>query len=74
MVRMLNISHSCFEGVYVLDVTNMFEDILDEDILGELHVYNTHDYFSIIYMTIKTMLIIKMYNFIINVQNSHFYK
>jgi hypothetical protein len=53
-----------FEGVYVLDVTNMLEDLLDEDILGELHVYNTHDYFSIIYMTIKTMLTIKMHNFI----------
>jgi hypothetical protein len=48
-----------FESVYVLNVTNMLEDLLDEDILGELHVYNTHDYFSIIYMTIKTMLIIK---------------
>jgi hypothetical protein len=63
-----------FEGVYVLDVTNMLEDLLDEDILGELHVYDTHDYFNIIYMTIKTMLIIKMHNFIMNVQNAHFYE
>jgi hypothetical protein len=63
-----------FETIYVLDLTNMFEDLLDEDILGEFHVYNTHDYFSIIYMTIKTMLIIKMHNFIMNVQIAHFYK
>jgi hypothetical protein len=63
-----------FEGAYVLDVTNMLEGLLDEDILGELHVYDTHDYFSIIYMTIKTMLIIKMPIFIMNVQNAHFYK
>jgi hypothetical protein len=48
-----------FEGVYILNVTNVLEDLLDEDILGELHVYDTHDYFNIIYMTIKTMLIIK---------------
>jgi len=38
-----------FDSVHVLDVMNMHEDFLYNDILGELHVYNTHDYFSTIW-------------------------
>jgi hypothetical protein len=30
-----------FEGVYVLDVSNLFDDLLDKDILTKFHVYNT---------------------------------
>jgi hypothetical protein len=37
-----------FDGVHVLDVMNMPEDLLCNGILGEFHVYNTHDYFSTI--------------------------
>jgi hypothetical protein len=37
-----------FEGVYVLNVTNMPEDFLYKDILVELHVYDTHDHFNTI--------------------------
>jgi hypothetical protein len=32
-----------FDVVYVLDLTNMPEDLLYKDILEELHVYHTHD-------------------------------
>jgi hypothetical protein len=37
-----------FDDVYVLDVMTMLEDLLYNDIPGELHVYNTHDYFNTI--------------------------
>ncbi len=37
-----------FDGIYVLDVTNMLKDLLYNDIRRELHVYNTHDYFNTI--------------------------
>ncbi len=37
-----------FDGIYVLDVMNMPENLLYKDILGELHVYNTHYYFNTI--------------------------
>jgi hypothetical protein len=37
-----------FDGIYVLDVTNMLKDLLYNDIPRELHVYNTHDYFNTI--------------------------
>ncbi len=37
-----------FDGVHVLDVMNMPEDLLYNDIPRELHVYNTHDYFNTI--------------------------
>jgi hypothetical protein len=37
-----------FDGVYVLDLTNMPKDLLYKDILEELHVYHTHDYFNTI--------------------------
>ncbi len=36
-----------FKGVYVLDVSNLLEDLLYEDIPTKFHVYNTHDYFDI---------------------------
>jgi hypothetical protein len=48
MVWMLNISHVRFDGVHVLDVMNMPEDLLYNDIPKELHVYNTHYYFNTI--------------------------
>ncbi len=38
-----------FEGVYVLDVSNLHEDLLYEDILMELHVYDTQDHFDTIW-------------------------
>ncbi len=38
-----------FDGIYILDVTNMLEDLLYNDIPRELHVYNTHDYFNTIW-------------------------
>jgi len=38
-----------FEDVYDLDVTNMFKDFSYKDIPGEIHVYNTHDYFNTIW-------------------------
>jgi hypothetical protein len=37
-----------FDGVYVLDLKNMPKDLLYKDILEELHVYHTHDYFNTI--------------------------
>jgi hypothetical protein len=37
-----------FDGIYVLDVMNMPENLLYKGILGDLHVYNTHDYFNTI--------------------------
>jgi hypothetical protein len=37
-----------FEGVYVLDVSNLHEDLLYEDNLMELRVYNTKDCFDTI--------------------------
>ncbi len=33
-----------FEGIYVLNFTNMPKDLLYEDIHGELHIYDTCDY------------------------------
>jgi hypothetical protein len=38
-----------FEGIYVLDILNLHEDLLYEDILMELHVYNTRYYFDTIW-------------------------
>jgi hypothetical protein len=37
------------EGIYVLDVSNLPKDLLYKDIPTKFHVYNTHDYFDIIY-------------------------
>jgi len=37
-----------FERVYVLNVSNLHEDLLYEDIPIEFHVYDTHDYFDTI--------------------------
>jgi hypothetical protein len=37
-----------FEGVYVLDVSNLYEDLLYENISIEFHVYDTRDYFDTI--------------------------
>jgi hypothetical protein len=37
-----------FDGVYVLDLTNIPKDLLYKDIPKELHVYHTHDYFNMI--------------------------
>jgi hypothetical protein len=37
-----------FEGVYVLDVSNLLKDLLYEDILTKFHVYDTQDYFDTI--------------------------
>jgi hypothetical protein len=36
-----------FEGIYVLDVTNLLEDLIYEDIFKE-HVFDTCDYFNTI--------------------------
>jgi hypothetical protein len=36
-----------FESIYVLDVTNLLEDLIHEDIFKE-HVYDTCDYFNTI--------------------------
>jgi type VI protein secretion system component Hcp len=36
------------KGVYVLDVSNLPEDLLYKDIPTKFHVYNTHDYFDTI--------------------------
>jgi hypothetical protein len=35
-----------FDGLYVLDLKNMHEDLLYKYIPEELHVYHTHDYFN----------------------------
>ncbi len=35
-----------FEKVYVLNVSNLLEDLLYEDIPMELHVYDTRNYFN----------------------------
>ncbi len=37
-----------FERVYVLNVSNLHEDLLYKDIPIEFHVYDTHDYFDTI--------------------------
>ncbi len=36
-----------FEGVYVMDVSDLLEDLY-EDIPTEFHVYDTQDYFDTI--------------------------
>jgi len=38
-----------FEGVYDLDVTNVFKDFSYKDIPKEIHVYNIRDYFNTIW-------------------------
>jgi hypothetical protein len=35
-----------FEGVYVLNVSNLCKDLLYKDIMTKFHVYDTHDYFN----------------------------
>jgi hypothetical protein len=35
-----------FEGVYILNVSNLLETLLDKDILRKLHVYNTQNHFD----------------------------
>jgi hypothetical protein len=37
-----------FEKVHVLNVSNLFKDLLYEDILMEFHVYDTRNYFDTI--------------------------
>jgi hypothetical protein len=37
------------EGIYVLNLTSMPKYLLYEDIHRELHIYDTHDYFSTIW-------------------------
>ncbi len=34
-----------FEGIYVLDVSNLLKDLLYENNLTLFHVYDTHNYF-----------------------------
>ncbi len=38
-----------FKGIYVLDVSNLPEDLLYEDTLTKFHVYDMHDYFDTIW-------------------------
>ncbi len=38
-----------FKRVYVLNVSNFLEDLLYKDIPTKFHVYETHDYFDIIW-------------------------
>ncbi len=38
-----------FKGVYVLDVSNLLEDLLYDDTPTKFHVYDTQDYFDTIW-------------------------
>jgi hypothetical protein len=35
-----------FEGVYILNVSNLLKTFLDKNILRKLHVYNTQNHFN----------------------------
>jgi hypothetical protein len=37
-----------FEGIYVLDVSHLLNELLYEDILTQIHIYDTQDYFDTI--------------------------